>query len=263
MIAVVAVTRIPQPGMMGILVAHLAIPVLAWLVVHAPPSRTGRILRAAYPIVLVVGLYTAIDVLNGFGAASTRDHLVQRFDQALFGMQPSRDWWRAAPSAFWSTVMHLAYLSFYVVVPGPLVYFLRRRENELLERYLDGVFITFLACYLIFALVPVSGPYYQFPRPTGAFVANLPARLVYALLRSGSAYGAAFPSSHVAAMVAATIGGWRGSRRLGMALAIPTALLTVGVVYCQMHYVADSVAGLLLGALVGGIATRKRKGDSP
>ena len=69
--------------------------------------------------------------------------------------------------------------------------------------------------------------------------------MVYSALRGGSAFGAAFPSSHVAATVAATIGAWRGSRRLGVILAVPTALLAVGVVYCQMHYAIDSAAGLL------------------
>jgi hypothetical protein len=33
-------------------------------------------------------------------------------------------------------------------------------------------------------------------------------------------------------------------------LAIPTLLLTVGVVYCQMHYGVDALAGLMVGALV-------------
>ena len=63
------------------------------------------------------------------------------------------------------------------------------------------------------------------PSTSGMFVANLPARWVYAALSGGSAFGAAFPSSHVAATVAATIGAWRGSRRLGMILAVPTGLL--------------------------------------
>jgi membrane-associated phospholipid phosphatase len=42
----------------------------------------------------------------------------------------------------------------------------------------------------------------------------------------------------------------RASRRLGLLLLIPTALLTVGVVYCQMHYGVDALAGLAVGSLV-------------
>ena len=81
--------------------------------------------------------------------------------------------------------------------------------------------------------------------------------MVYAALSGGSAFGAAFPSSHVAATVAATIGAWRGSRRLGLVMVIPTGLLAVGVVYCQMHYVIDSATGVILGMVVAGVVTRR------
>jgi len=42
----------------------------------------------------------------------------------------------------------------------------------------------------------------------------------------------------------------RSSPRLGLVLLIATFLLTVGVVYCQMHYGVDALAGLAVGGLV-------------
>jgi membrane-associated phospholipid phosphatase len=99
----------------------------------------------------------------------------------------------------------------------------------------------------------VAGPYYQFPRPAPWFTNNLPARLAYQALASGSSYGAAFPSSHVAAALAATLAAARTSRRLGLILLLPTLLLTAGVVYCQMHYGVDALAGLAVGGLVTGV----------
>jgi membrane-associated phospholipid phosphatase len=258
LVAVLALTRMHQAGMGWVLVAHLAVPLLAWLLATAPVTPTTRVLRGLYPLLLLTGLYSAIDVFNGFGAATTWDHQIQRIEQAIFGMQPSRDWWRAHPSEFWSATLHSAYLSYYLIVVTPVIVFLVQRRSDALERYLNGLLATYLICYLFYLFVPVAGPYYEFPRPSGAFIANLPARMVYSALRGGSAYGAAFPSSHVAATVAAVIGAWRGWRRLGMILAVPTALLAVGVVYCQMHYVMDSACGLLLGAAVAGFVTRKR-----
>ena len=99
----------------------------------------------------------------------------------------------------------------------------------------------------------------EFPRPSGSFVDNPMARLVYAMLAGGSSYGAAFPSSHVAASVAATIAGWSASRRLGVVLLVLTALLTVAVVYCQMHYAVDALAGLGVGLGVGGWAVKRER----
>ena len=109
---------------------------------------------------------------------------------------------------------------------------------------------TYVVCYLFFIFFPVGGPYYQFPRPTGAFVDTPTARAVYGILSTGSSYGAAFPSSHVAATVAAVAAAWWGSVRLGLLLLVPTTLLTVGVVYTQMHYGVDALAGLVVAGLV-------------
>nr|MBA2291076.1 phosphatase PAP2 family protein [Gemmatimonadales bacterium] len=243
-VAAVGLTRLSFPGAGMVVVAHLALPLLAWLSTHTTETSTGRFLRAYYPVLLLIGLYSALDVLNRFGAVHVWDAPIMRLEAMLFGGQPAREWWRNAPSVFWSTLLHAVYFSYYLIVPLPILVFAARQRGEAIERYLDGLIATFLLCYVTYLLFPVAGPYYEFVRPTGEFVANGPARLVYATLDRGSAYGAAFPSSHVAATVAATVGAWRGSRRLGMILAVPTALLAVGVVYCQMHYAIDSVAGL-------------------
>ncbi len=247
MVAAIAATRLDRAGMAWILAAHLALPLLAWLVVRCPENATGRVIRAIYPVVLIIGLYSAIDVLNGFGAARTWDGVIQHLDAQLFGDQPSRDWWRQHPSVFWSTLLHGTYLCYYLLVPLPALVFLAQRRYDAVDRYLDGLIATYFFCYLCYILIPVAGPYYEFARPSGVFIANLPARLVYHALERGSSFGAAFPSSHVAATVASVVGAWYGARRLAVVMAIPAALLAVAVVYCQMHYAVDSIAGLLLG----------------
>ena len=119
------------------------------------------------------------------------------------------------------------------------------------RRAVRWVLTTFPVCYAAFILFPVAGPYYELPRPEPGFLDNPPARLVYAVLARWSSYGAAFPSSHVAAAVAATWAGFEGSRRVGWLLLGPTLLLTVGVVYCQMHYGVDALAGLGVGLAAG------------
>lgn len=249
-VTVIAATRLDQRGVAWIAVAHLALPLLAWLVTQVKRSTFGNILRSMYPVVLLIGLYSSIDVLNGFGSAQIFDAPLQQLEAAIFGAQPSRDWWRSSPSALWSFVMHAVYFSYYVIIPLPLLVLLITGKREEVEPYLNGVIATFLICYLCYMLLPVAGPYYEFSRPTGEFIANGPAQLVYATLAKGSSFGAAFPSSHVAATVAATIGAWRVLPKLGWILAVPTALLTVGVVYTQMHYVVDSAAGVLVGVMV-------------
>jgi membrane-associated phospholipid phosphatase len=255
-VAVVCLTRLELSGIPLVLAAHLSLPLLAWLVTRASTTGTGAVLRAAYPIVILTGLYTSIGLLNGSGQVATFDNELRALERWLFGFEPARDWWRASPSAFWSTIFHADYFSYYLAVPLPIVVLLIQKRPAAIEMYLDGVVAVFLVCYLCYLVAPVAGPYYQFAHPTGMFVDNGPARLVYATLSGGSAFGAAFPSSHVAAMTAASIGAWRADRRVGIVVIMLTALLAVGVVYCQMHYVIDSVAGLLVGVAVPVVVMR-------
>jgi membrane-associated phospholipid phosphatase len=257
-VSVVAATRLPTyPQCAWLLAANGLILVLLALLAREDLGPFGRAVRDVYPILLLPVLYAALDLLSGGGRVAVHDQTVQHWEALLFGGQPSRDWWRHAPSRFWSTLLHGAYCSYYAIIVVPALVLLRRPDRGPLRRFVLAVMATFLICYVGFIFFPVAGPYYEFPRPSGSFVDNPMARLVYAMLAGGSSYGAAFPSSHVAASVAATIAGWSASRRLGVVLLVLTALLTVAVVYCQMHYAVDALAGLGVGLGVGGWAVSR------
>jgi membrane-associated phospholipid phosphatase len=256
-VSVVAVIRAPGlPGCWWLLGAHALFGVLLYLLTRPGLGPLGRAIRELYPLLLLAALYGELDVLNGPGGAEVYDAVVQRWELAIFGAQLSTEWWRAMPSRFWSAVLHAAYLSYYLIVIAPAFYFVWRRDVGALRHFILVLMTTFVLCYLVFIFFPVAGPYYVFPRPDPWFTDNLFARAVYDTLATGSSYGAAFPSSHVAAAVAATLSSGRGSRTLGWVLAVPTVLLSVAVVYCQMHYGVDAVAGLLVGAGVTAVVER-------
>lgn len=250
-VTVVAIVRAPgHRELWWLLPAHALFLALVILLRRQPLGPFGRALGEIYPLLLLVGLYAEIGILNS-GGVRVHDALVQRWEMALFGAQVSSEWWRSAPSRFWSTVLHAAYFSYYLIVTVPPIVFLSRGRVEEARHFVLVVMTTFVSCYLVFLFFPVAGPYYVFAHPPHWFIDNGPARLVYATLAAGSSYGAAFPSSHVAAAVAATVAAYRGSRRLGLALVVLTLLLALGVVYCQMHYGVDAVAGALVGGAIG------------
>lgn len=257
-VSVVVVVKAPaQPYCWWLLLAHGLYLLLLALITRPGLGRLAATLREIYPLLLLAGLYAELDVLNGWGTVPVHDALVQRWELALFGTQVSVAWWQSAPSRFWSAVLHAAYFSYYLIILVPALYFLGRRRIEAVRHFVLVVMTVFVLCYLAFIFFPVAGPYYTFPRPAAWFTDNYPARLVYATLATGSSYGAAFPSSHVAATVAAALAAFRGSRRLGLALVVPTVLLTIGVVYCQMHYGVDAIAGLAVGAAVALVLGRR------
>lgn len=257
--SVVAAIRAPSnPGCWWLLLAHALFIVLLFLITRPGLGPVGRTIREIYPLLLLPALYSELDILNS-AAVAIHDSLVQRWELLLFGSQISQEWWQAAPSRFWSTIFHSAYLSYYLIVSAPALYFAWRGDLQAVRRFVLVVMATFVICYLIFIFFPVVGPYYVFPRPASWFTDNLPARLTYDALATGSSYGAAFPSSHVAAALAATLSAARSSRWLGLLLLIPTVLLTVGVVYCQMHYGVDALGGVAVGVLVTWLVAGKEQ----
>jgi len=259
LVGVVVLVRAPElRGWQWLLLAHALMLLLIWLLNRPGLGPVGRTIREIFPLLLLLGLYAELDVLNA-GNPRIYDDLIQRWEAAIFGGQPSRDWWRAWPDPFWSFVLHGAYLFYYAILALPPTWLAIRRNWDGLRQFLLMVMTTFIICYVFFIFVPVAGPYYMFPRPEGPFVDNLMARLVYAALEEGSSYGAAFPSSHVGATVAALIASWRADPKLGRILLAPTILLVVSVVYCQMHYAVDALAGLAIGMAVAAVVGRDRR----
>lgn len=249
--ALVGLVRYPsQPAIAWVLLANGLMATIIVAGAFAPANPPTRPLRAILPILLLMALYPALDILNRFGSVTVHDPLVRSWEHALFGGDVSQTWWQTMPSRFWSTVLHASYLAYYPILLGPPVYFLLKRDAVNTERTVRWELSVFLISYICFLFFPVAGPYYEFSRPAAWFLDNPAARMVYGALDRGSAYGAAFPSSHVAGTLVALAAAYRGARWLGHIMLVPSLLLTIGVVYCQMHYAVDAGAGVLLAGLV-------------
>jgi membrane-associated phospholipid phosphatase len=221
--------------------------------VLAPAARrsgpVGRFLAEFYPLIVTVALYTHVGLLNSVRGVA-HDAVVQGWEAALFGGQPSLEWIRSWPRPAWSTLMHAAYLSYYAILAGaPGVLWLTGRQDAA-RRTLLLMMSTFYVCYFIFLVFPVAGPRYLFALPDNAATAVPLAVFTHRLVAGGSAWGTAFPSSHVAVAVVAAWCAGRALKPLGALLLPATMLLALGTVYGQFHYAVDAVAGAALGALV-------------
>ncbi len=216
---------------------------LVELVERSP--RTSHVARLAalwYPFVLVPAYYGQLGVI-GVDVGAVRDLVVQHWEAALFGGQPSVAWHQASPLPALSWVMHACYAAHSAIFLGiPLVLWLRFGRDEA-ARAVFGVSLAFFVCFLVSAVFPVAGPGYWYPAPTGPEARVGSARLVHWIIDSGSSYGSAFPSSHVAASWAAVLLAVRRAPLLA-ALVAPVAVgLAAGTVYGQFHSVVDAAAG--------------------
>ena len=212
-------------------------------------GRAGLLLGELYPCFLIVAFYTEVGLVNAATGVS-HDARVQRWEALLFGGQPSLDWIRAFPSPAWSTAMHATYLSYYGIhAAAPLGLWLTGRRGAARATVLL-MMATFYVCWTIFFAFPVAGPRYLFPPADNAATAVPIAVLTRRLLEGGSAWGTAFPSSHVAAALVAAGSAWRGWRPLGAVLLPAALLLPLATVYGQLHYAVDALAGAALAAVV-------------
>lgn len=231
----------------------LAHALLVLLVLSAPRARragpVGRFLAEWYPMILVGALYAEIGVLN-VDTGFHHDRWAQRLEEWVFGSQVSYRWIRAMPGVAFSWLMHACYLAYYpVLYAAPLGLWLGGRRDAA-ARTLLAVMVTFYICYAVFLFFPVAGPRYAFDLAHNAATGIPPARFAQWVLDRGDSWGAAFPSSHVAASVVATVMALRAWRRLGIVLAPFTLGLGFAVVYGQFHYAVDALGGVAVAGAV-------------
>lgn len=248
-------------GWPWLLAAHVLFFTLVCLAPHAREhDGLGRFLGDWYPMFLLAGLYAEVGVLT-LDAGFQNDPLIQRLEVLIFGSEISYRWIREMPSAGFSAVVHLCYLSYYgILFASPLGLWLWGKKDAA-RQTIFAVVLTFYLCYVIFLFFPVAGPRYAFPLAHNAATEVAPARWAQWLLDRGDSWGAAFPSSHVAASVVATGMALRHRRGLGLVLLPLTIGLVLGVVYGQFHYGVDALSGLALGGVMLAAMQRQKVGD--
>lgn len=248
LVVVVLVWRRDQlPSWPAFLATNLLAAALVPLLARAPRSGFIRFIGAVYAALLTPLFYTQLGLI-ATETGLVHDQVVQGWEAALFGGQVSMTWHQVMPSATLSWVLHGCYGIYIGVVIFALVFLALRRAPDDLARGAFTVALGFYVCYAVFLLYPVAGPRYFFGTATGGAAEVLPARLVHRMLEGGSAWGTAFPSSHIVASWCAVASLWRPARRLALVLWPVVLCLALGTVYGQFHYGVDAVAGVVLAA---------------
>ena len=219
--------------------------------------RTARVVGDWYPLVLVPALYTELAALN-IAVHNGRyfDDLILGWEQVLFGGQPSRELAAALPHLPLSEFLHFSYISYYLIIYGPFVWWYMRGRKDEHQRAVFTIMLTFFAHYIFFIYFPVQGPRYLFAAPGGEIADGPMYNLAHRILEAGSSRGAAFPSSHVGVSFAQTALAFLMLKRWAPILLVLSSGLAVGAVYGGFHYATDAVVGLVYGLLLFAAAPR-------
>jgi membrane-associated phospholipid phosphatase len=218
------------------------------------PTLQG-LLADWYPLLLIPLLYGELEPLNrAIFDGHYFDALILRWEELLFGGQPSQMLARIMPSLALSEVLHAAYLSYYLIIFGPPLYLYLSGRREAFRATVFAVMLVFFLHYLFFIYFPVQGPRYLFPAPDGVVATGFFYQLAHRILEAGSSQGAAFPSSHVGVAFAQAALAVRYLPRLAPTLFVAATALSIGAIYGGFHYATDAVAGLALGLIAAAAA---------
>jgi len=201
------------------------------------------------------------------------DHVFAGWEQALFGCQPALLFAQKVPWDWFAELMCMGYASYYPLIVVVAVYYFVARHREFgMAAFV--ILASFYAYYVVFDLVPVTGPQYYFPAvgiekiAQGAlpdvgnwFLTHHDAMAVpgwtdgffHQLVEEAHAAGerptAAFPSSHVGITTVLMLLAHRtGSRPLVFTMLPFYVLMCFATVYIRAHYAIDALAGLATGA---------------
>ena len=196
------------------------------------------------------------------------DHLFAAHEQTLCGCQPALLFSQNITNPVFSELMHLGYASYFPLIAiVTLFYFFKRYDQFLRAEFI--ILGAFFIYYVIFIILPVTGPQYYylaagfdqiakgvFPDMGNYFSTHMEKATTpgwsdgffYSLVESmhdaGERPTAAFPSSHVGITTILMFLAWRTRcKPLFWGMMPFYVLMCFATVYIQAHYVIDVMAG--------------------
>ena len=253
----------------GYIVATLG----TWALYRRFPCKWMIFVRILVQMIFLSWWYPDTYELNR--ALPNLDHLFAGWEQTLFGCQPSLLFSQKVPYGWFSELMCLGYVSYFPLMLITYLYYYHRRYQEF-QMSAFVMLSSFFAYYVVFVLVPVTGPqFYYLAVGTEKIAAGIFPNLgdwflthsermaapgwsdgfFYHLLDithdAGERPTAAFPSSHVGVTTVVMLLALR-TRSKGLIFTILPfyILMCLSTVYIYAHYAIDAIAGLMTGIAI-------------
>jgi membrane-associated phospholipid phosphatase len=247
------------------LVAHawlsIGIICLALAAAHSK-NPVLRFARCWYPLPLYIGFFEELGGLVHMIFRGWFDRWLLQFDYGFAGVHPCV-WLAHFSSPAMNEFMQFAYMTYflYLVMLPAILY--AHKDRLAFWTVMVSTAVAHYSVYAMALFFPMEGPYYSLPPleansdPGGYFTATIDF-----IERIARVHGAAFPSAHVAGSTVALLAAYRYRRWLFWICLPFFASMCVATVYGRYHYVADVLAGIVVGAIGFGAGSwlMERKG---
>jgi membrane-associated phospholipid phosphatase len=228
-------------------------------------SEFIRFARHWYPLPLYVFFFEELEGLVHAIFPGWFDRWLIAFDHALTGVYPSI-WLARFASPRLNDFMQFAYMTYFLdLVVLPVILYLSC-ERLAFWTVMVSTAIANYSIYVIAILFPIESPYYSLASlQVAPLDGGYPTALVGLIERFGRVHGAAFPSAHVAGSMVAVLAAWRYRRWLFWVSLPFFVCMCLATVYGQYHYVADVLAGMLVGSVgfLAGTRVMRERGALP
>ncbi|MBR1388698.1 MAG: phosphatase PAP2 family protein [Prevotella sp.] len=267
-------TKIQNPesmlwGRFRIVVTTLAL----WAVYRMIPCRFTHFCRIGFQMALLSWWYPDTYELNR--VFPNLDHLFAGYEQWLFGCQPALLFSQMVSHPIFSELMHMGYAAYFPMIALITLFYFFCRYQEF-DRTVFIILTSFFIYYVIFVLLPVTGPQYYylaagidniahgiFPNMHDYFQTHSEAlpipgysdgffyQCVASAHETGERPTAAFPSSHVGVTTILMILAWRShNRKLFFGMLPFFVLMCFATVYIQAHYAVDVIGGWVSAIII-------------
>ena len=251
----------------------VAMTLALWGVYRLIPCRFTHFWRIGFQMLLLSWWYPDTYELNRI--FPNLDHVFAAYEQQVFGGQPALYFAEKFSHPVFSELMHLGYASYYPLIAAATLFYFFCRPREF-DRTTFIILASFFVYYVIFILMPVTGPQYYylaagvdniasgvFPDlghyfathkeslPIPGYTDGFFYQCVVSAHDAGECPTAAFPSSHVGVTTILVILAWRSRNKLLFWCTVPLfVLMCFATVYIQAHYAIDVLGGWVSGIVI-------------
>jgi membrane-associated phospholipid phosphatase len=241
---------IPHAGRYFVIHSALAVGFvwLAWIAARSQ-NRALQFARHWYPLPLYIFFFEELRGLVHAIFPGWFDRWLIQFDYSFAGVHPA-EWMARFANPALNEFMQFSYMTYflYLVILPAILYMQGKRAA--FWTLMVSTAIAHYSVYVIAVLFPVESPYFALaslklpPLTGGTFTTT-----IEFMERFGRVHGAAFPSAHVAGSMVAMLAARRYKPWLFW-ICLPFFLsMCVATVYGRYHYVADVLAGIVVGAI--------------